>query len=177
MSHDSSVFSTHISTDHTPPADRTVSIDCTTARFLDLRKVAGLQRRAFPARLAYGLGTLLVLWALPSVRFIIASDGDEIVGCAIGDQSGGHSRVVNICVDPVRQGGGIGTDLLRRLDEELPVGNLVLMVQEENEAAKALYLKEGFEQMSVSHGYYGKGRNGIWMEKIRTASPSQKNRV
>ena len=43
-------------------------------RLHDLRDVARLQRRAFKPKLAYGMGTLLLLWALPSVRFEVARE-------------------------------------------------------------------------------------------------------
>jgi ribosomal-protein-alanine N-acetyltransferase len=146
-------------------------------RLSELGAVARLQRRAFVPPLAYGRATLLLLWALPHVRFLVAREGGAIVGCAIGDRSGGQSRVINICVDPEARRRGIGTILLRALESELPTGDVVLMVEQKNAAAEALYRREGYLPVGVSRGYYGRGRDGIWMQKHRTADAPPKIRV
>lgn len=146
---------------------RSGALEIGGVRFLELRAVAALQKRAFKPRLAYGYTTLLLLWGLPYVRFLVARQHGEIVGCAIGDRNGGQSRVINICVDPAYQRRGIGAQLLRALDAALPVGDLVLMVEAENATAKALYHREGFMETGVSKNYYGRGLDGIWMQKYR----------
>jgi ribosomal-protein-alanine N-acetyltransferase len=136
----------------------------------DIRKVAKLQRRAFRPPLAYGLTTILLLWALPKVEIVVARDGERIIGCAIGDCTGGQSRVISLCVDPTARRQGIGRRLLRAVEARLPVGDVVLMVEEGNEAAKTLYREEGYGPVGVSQSYYGPGRNGIWMQKPRGGS-------
>jgi ribosomal-protein-alanine N-acetyltransferase len=136
-------------------------------RFSDLRSVAALQKRAFKPRLAYGYSTLLLLWLLPHVRFLVARENGAIVGCAIGDRNGGQSRVVNICVDPSAQRRGIATELLRRLEAALPHGDVVLMAEVENAAARSLYKKEGYKEVGISRNYYGRGKDGVWMQKVR----------
>jgi [ribosomal protein S18]-alanine N-acetyltransferase len=149
----------------------------TPVRLRDLRKVARLQRRAFRPPLAYGLMTLLVLWVLPHVRFLVARDGERIVGCAIGDRQGGQARVINLCVDPTARRQGIGSLLLRELEIALGPGNIVLMVEEGNAAAQALYRKEGYKPVGTSRDYYGRGQDGIWMQKQRTPAVTPKIRV
>jgi [ribosomal protein S18]-alanine N-acetyltransferase len=143
----------------------------------DLHKVASLQKRAFRPPIAYGVMTLLLLWALPKVQFIIARREGRIVGCAIGDTQGGQSRVVSICVDPNMRRQGIAARLLRELETRLPTGDVVLMVENENSAAEALYRREGYLPVGVSRDYYGRGRDGIWMQKHRTPNPPPKIRV
>jgi ribosomal-protein-alanine N-acetyltransferase len=143
----------------------------------DLLQVAALQRRAFRPPLAYGLTTLVVLWALPKVQFIVARCDGRIVACAIGDKQGGQSRVINICVDPAYRRRGIAARLLHELEATLPVGDVVLMVEEGNEGAKALYRREGYLPVGVSRDYYGRGRDGIWMQKHRTPNPPPKVRI
>lgn len=144
------------------------SISITTFRLRDLLAVRNLQRRAFPARLAYGMPTLTLLWMLPGVQFLVARRGARLVGCAIGDRSGDLSRVVNIAVDPEARRLGIGEQLLHALELELPDGDMILMVQEENLPAQALYEKTGFRNIGVARNYYGKDQHGIWMRKTRT---------
>jgi ribosomal protein S18 acetylase RimI-like enzyme len=146
-------------------------------RFSELREVAGLQRRAFRPPLAYGLTTLLVLWLLPHVKFIVARDRTQIVGCAIGDRHGGQSRVINICVDPYERNKGIGGRLLRALEAALPIGDVLLMVEADNDSAKSLYRREGYTEVGISRSYYGRGKDGLWMQKHRTVNSPRKIRV
>jgi ribosomal-protein-alanine N-acetyltransferase len=156
---------------------RTEGVQIGGVRFFELRDVAALQKRAFKPRLAYGFATLLLLWSLPYVKFLVAREGNRVVGCAIGDRNGGQARVINICVDPAFQRRGIGARLLRALDAAIPLGDIVLMVEAENDTAKALYRREGFKEVGLSRNYYGRGLNGIWMQKVRVTPTSAKIRV
>lgn len=149
-------------------------IEIARARFGDLRRAARVQKRSFPYRLAYSYPTLLLLRFLPSARFVVAREGDAILGMAIGDQTGGQSRVVNLCVDPDARRRGVGSRLLRKLEEELPTGDIMLMAQIENDAARQLYKKEGYQEIGVSRNYYGRGKDGVWMQKVRTNAASPK---
>ena len=156
---------------------KTAPITIAPVSFRDLRRVSTIQKRAFRPPLAYGLTTLLVLWALPHVRFLVARKEGKIVGCAIGDRQGEQSRVINICVDPDARRQSIGSLLLRELEAGLPVGDVVLMVEDGNTAAQALYRQEGYVSVGVSRDYYGRGRDGTWMQKHRTPNPPPKIRV
>jgi ribosomal protein S18 acetylase RimI-like enzyme len=135
----------------------------------DLFAVAGVQRRAFPPRFAYTLSTLTILWALPWVRLLIARRDGEIVGCVVGDRVLEGNRIVNLAVDPAAQRQGIGTALLYAAEEVLPSGDMTLMVQTGNVAARALYRRVGYEEESVHPHYYGSGSPGIKMRKARGA--------
>jgi ribosomal protein S18 acetylase RimI-like enzyme len=156
---------------------RSEGVEIAGVRFIELREVAGLQKRAFKPRLAYGYATLLLLWSLPYARFFVARENGRIVGCAIGDRNGGQARVINICVDPAAQRRGIGARLLRSLDAAIPLGDMVLMVEAENESAKALYRREGFKEVGVSRNYYGRNLDGIWMQKTRDATSPARIRI
>ncbi len=147
-------------------------VSLTEFRVFEARKVAHLQRRAFRPPLAYGVTTILLLWALPKVEIVVARDGERIVGCAIGDCTDGQSRVISICVDPTARRHGIGRRLLRVLENQLTVGDVVLMVEDANDVAKELYRQEGYASVGVSQNYYGSGHNGIWMQKSRGGNRS-----
>ncbi|MCC6944834.1 MAG: GNAT family N-acetyltransferase [Thermomicrobiales bacterium] len=143
-------------------------IEIAPVRFGDLRTVASLQKRSFSPRLAYSYPTLLFLHLMPGVRFLVARTGDSIAGVAIGDRNRHESRVVNICTDPSSRRQGIATRLLRQLENELPTGDIILMAELENVAARALYTKEGYAELGIIRNYYGRGKDGIWMQKTRT---------
>jgi [ribosomal protein S18]-alanine N-acetyltransferase len=137
------------------------------ARLRDLPALARLQRRAFPPRLAYTLPTLVLLWALPWVCLLVARRNGAIAGCVIGDRVIEGARVVNLAVDPDARRHGVGTALLQAIERALPAGDMTLMVQEENVAARALYRRAGYIEESESPNYYGPGRAGIRMRKAR----------
>ncbi len=149
------------------------------ARFRDLRAVARVQARSFRPRLAYGFGTLVLLWALPHVRFLVARAAfttefasslpasPTVVGSIIGDRARREVRVINLAVDPAARRRGVGSKLLTALEAAFPEGDLVLMVEEENTAARALYVQAGYRQVGVAQNYYGRGRGGLWMQKRR----------
>ncbi|MBX3068913.1 MAG: GNAT family N-acetyltransferase [Thermomicrobiales bacterium] len=143
-------------------------IEIAPVRFGDLRSAAALQKRSFAPRLAYSYLTLLFLHLMPGVRFLVARTGDSIAGIAIGDRNKHQSRVVNICTDPSARRQGIATRLLRQLENELPTGDIVLMAELDNAAARALYTKEGYAELGIIRNYYGRGKDGIWMQKTRT---------
>ena len=146
-----------------PPADVAIA----HARLRDLPAIARVQRRAFPPRLAYTLGTLLVLWALPWVRLLAARREGAIVGCIIGDRAPDGARVINLAVDPAAQRGGIGGALLLAVERALPYGDMTLMVQSGNRAARSLYRRVGYEDEADLPDYYGPGRPGVRMRKRR----------
>ncbi|MCC6792579.1 MAG: hypothetical protein IT336_12890, partial [Thermomicrobiales bacterium] len=55
--------------------------------------------------------------------------------------------------------------------------DVVLMVEDGNAGAQALYRREGYVSVGVSRDYYGRGRDGIWMQKHRTKNAPQKIRI
>ena len=139
------------------------------AGWRDLLAVARVQRRAFRPRFAYNLSTLTILWALPWVRLLIARRDGKIVGCVIADRVLEGNRIVNLAVDPAAQRQGIGTTLLAAAERALPAGDMTLMVQSGNAAARALYRRVGYAEESVHPPYAVAGNPGIKMRKRRGA--------
>ena len=139
-------------------------------RWSELPAVARLQQRAFRPGLAYRFATLVLLRLWPSARFLVARRGGVVIGCAIGDRHDGEPRVVNLAVDPTVRRQGIGSALLRTLEEALPRGDVILMVEADNVAARALYVASGYDSAGDAPNYYGRGRHGVWMRKRRTPS-------
>lgn len=147
------------------PADVRVVVE--HAAWRDLPALARLQRRAFPPRLAYTLPTLVMLRLIPWVRTLLVRRGDQIAGCVIGDRVLEGGRVVNLAVDPTFQRKGIGRALLGAIERELDTPVMMLMVQQENAAARQLYRSAGYVDEVELPNYYGAGRVGIRMRKTR----------
>lgn len=156
-----------VSVQPNPQPARRQSLTFGEARLRDLPALARLQRRAFPSRLAYSLPTLVLLWALPWVRLLVARRGDAIEGSIIGDRTPTGGRVINLAVDPDARRQGVGSALLYEIERALPHGDMTLMVQAENSAARALYRRVGYADEGELANYYGPGRTGVWMRKRR----------
>jgi [ribosomal protein S18]-alanine N-acetyltransferase len=156
---------------------RTSAIVIENARFRDLRAVAEIQKQSFRPELAYRFAVLLTLWILPFVTFLVArrSTTGEVVGCMIGDRTRDEVRIMNIAVHPDARREGVGTALLHAIADRLPTGNLVLMVEEPNRGAQALYEAQGFTRSGYQRNYYGPNRHGIEMTLRRGRQPATRN--
>ena len=152
-----------------------IAID--NARLRDLRAVAEIQRQSFRPELAYRFTVLLTLRLLPFVTFLVArrEGTGEVVGCMIGDRYRGGVRIMNVAVHPDARRQGIGRLLLRAISDRLPEGDLMLMVEEQNRGAQALYEAEGFTRSGYQRNYYGANRHGIEMTLRRGAEPTARN--
>ena len=152
--------------------DRSAPVAVEPASWRDLRAVARLQRASFRPGLAYGMGALVFLRAMPGVRFLVARQpGGDVAGCLIADRHLGDLRVVNIAVDPAVRRQGIATMLLRAADAGNPGGDIILMAEAHNAGAQALYEREGYVRSGTAKDYYGRGQHGIRMRKVRPGSP------
>jgi ribosomal-protein-alanine N-acetyltransferase len=154
-------------------AGGTPEITIEPARWSDIGAVVDIQRSSFRPGLAYGRFALTTLKLTPGVRFLVARTPDRAVaGCIIGDIHRGDARVMNIAVHPDARRQGIGTRLLLALEAAFPHGDVVLMAEEPNRGAQALYAQVGFERTSRAPNYYGRGHHGIWMRKRRSSNPT-----
>jgi ribosomal-protein-alanine N-acetyltransferase len=148
------------------------------AAWRDLRAVARVQRSSFRPGLAYGLGALALLRALPGVVFLVARlPGLPVAGCVIGDRYRGNLRIINLAVAPDARRQGVGSALLRASEAAVPMGDVVLIAEEGNTGAQALYLREGYVRSGFARNYYGSGRHGVWMKKTRAGEAGQTIRV
>lgn len=140
----------------------------TWAGLADLPALARLQRRAFTNHQGYGLITLGLLWAAPRVLLLVARADDTPAGMIIADERRGrtaHGRILNLCVDPGFRRLGIGRDLMRAAEALLPAGRIVLMVDQHNDPAIALYTSLGYRDVGLKPDYYGRGRHALVMQK------------
>lgn len=89
--------------------------------------------------------------------YLVARDGDDIVGYAGVSVSDGEAWVQNLAVRADRQRQGIGATLLEALLVEADrrgARAVLLEVAVDNQAAQRLYDRYGFEAVGVRRGYY-----------------------
>ena len=97
--------------------------------------------------------------------FIVAVEGDKIIGYAVVDKWPDQEHLVSIAVIPESRKKGIGQTLLRVLIEKMRPGSMRLEVRRSNTSALDLYRKNGFVQIGIAQGYYADGEDAIQMEK------------
>lgn len=92
-----------------------------------------------------------------------AEEGSRLAGYGILSVAVGESHLLNLAVDPARQGRGLGRLLLdhmlqsaRRWGAEC----MFLEVRPSNARARDLYARAGFSEFGRRRGYYPAGRDG-----------------
>ncbi len=99
--------------------------------------------------------------------FLVAVEDGDVVGYVVGELreimfSGVSHRykmghILNIAVDIKRRRIGVGTQLLREMENRFRVRNankITLEVRESNNAARSFYKKRGYEDIGRVKGYY-----------------------
>ena len=107
----------------------------------------------------------------PVNKIIVAADGDFVVGFIDFLITFNSATIMQIAVTKDYRGKGIATQLLKEMEILFPkniddiVETVTLEVRESNEAAKNLYLKNGYKIVVVKNHYYKNGENAIYMLK------------
>ncbi|CAB4947552.1 MAG: ribosomal-protein-alanine N-acetyltransferase [Actinobacteria bacterium] len=104
--------------------------------------------------------------AQPTRRYVVAVDGERIVGYAGAFLLAPDSDVQTIAVSSLDQGRGIGATLLRSLMDEASAAGcrqMLLEVRSDNPTAIAMYKRFGFERISLRRDYYERGIDAVIM--------------
>jgi [ribosomal protein S18]-alanine N-acetyltransferase len=129
----------------------------------DLADVARIQLASFRRDLAYKRWMLAFFWIVPGITFLITREDETVTGCIISDNDRGRVRIMNIAVHPEYRNRGIGKLLMHSVMAQKPDSSVVLMVEEINTAAQAMYTDLGFARTGYHPNYYGTGHTGIEM--------------
>ncbi len=144
----------------------------------DLAAAVDLEKACF-ASYSLNKRRLQYLQGRSSAVFLVAEDGGALAGECIGlirqHKSYRSGRIYSLAVAPEKRGRKLGQALLRAMIAELcsrGVKRIYLEVEEHNEAAIALYEKNGFRHIGVLPGYYGAEMSGRHMMCEIPAVPS-----
>lgn len=146
-------------------------------RWWDIEPVLELERELFPedawsrgmfwSELAHARGPEATR------RYVIAQEGDRIVGYAGLAASGGQGDIQTIAVSRDHWGTGLGsrllTDLLRAATA-FECSEVMLECRIDNVRAQKLYERFGFETIGVRRGYYQPGNVDALV--LRLSDPS-----
>ena len=129
-------------------------------RQADIEAVVAIEQRAYPFPWTAGIFRDCLraghhCWVLEA--------GAEIIGYGVLSAAAGEAHILNVCIDPDRQGAGLGRRLLRRLVDLArwhQAEQVFLEVRPSNPKAIALYRSEGFNEIGTRPNYYpaAKGR-------------------
>ena len=120
-----------------------------------MAQVAELEKLCFAdpwseKSIASELGNIWSYW-------VVALDGERVVGYIGSQSSADESDVMNVAVHPDYRRRGIAESLIEVLIRELKNRGshaLMLEVRDSNEPAIALYEKLGFQQVGLRKNYY-----------------------
>jgi ribosomal-protein-alanine N-acetyltransferase len=100
--------------------------------------------------------------------------GSELSGYVIFNWGAGESHLLNLCVHPQQQGGGLGRLLLEHAISKvtaLGCEAMILEVRPSNPAAGAMYTRRGFVQVGRRPRYYraSEGREDALVMRLELA--------
>ena len=107
----------------------------------------------------------------PVNKIIVAEDEGKIIGFIDFLITFNSSTIMQIAVTKSYRQNGVATQLLSEMEKSFPkniddlVETITLEVRESNEAAKNLYLKNGYRIVVIKNHYYKDGENAIYMLK------------
>ncbi len=135
----------------------------------DFERLFEIDHAAFSADLAYSRSELRFYLRSPRCRTLVAleeGEEDEIVGFAIGcPERAGFGHLVTLDVPPEPSAPGIGSRLLRAVEERLAaLGSraFVLETPADEDGARRFYEKHGYGVVRRVERYYN-GRRDAWM--------------
>lgn len=134
-------------------------------RVSDVDAVRAIDARCYPS--PWYKNAYLTELSNRSASYIVAREGENIVGYAGQWIIMDEAHITTLAVDPSRQGRKIGERLLLALIDEALYQNashITLEVRESNRIAQSLYRKYGFEATALRKNYYtDTGENAVVM--------------
>lgn len=133
----------------------------------DLKQVYVIEKKCF-GKLAYPESLINWFYHLHLETFFVAEADGKVVGYAIGAVIDRRGHIISIAVEPTQQRKGIGTKLLRTLEEALErkgVSKFRLEVRVDNEVAQKFYERQRFRKVSFIERYYQDGSGAFVFEK------------
>lgn len=142
----------------------------------DVAAVAALERECL-GRDAWSEGLVRegLSGTLPTVRYLVAEVGGEVVGHAVASYAGDVVELQRIAVRREHRRSGVAAALLARVAAHAaPEDRVLLEVREDNAGARAFYDRAGFAELARRERYYADGAAALVLEasasSLRTAS-------
>ncbi len=151
------------------------AVDVRPMRWPDIEPVHRLESELFTVD-PWSIEQFWSELARPTRAYVVAVDGERIIGYAGAFLLAPDSDVQTIAVSPRDQGRGVGAVLLTWLIEQAVARDcrqMLLEVRSDNVPAIAMYERFGFERISVRRDYYERGIDAVIM-RLRPITGSAK---
>jgi ribosomal protein S18 acetylase RimI-like enzyme len=142
----------------------------------DFESLHAIDQACYPRGIAYSRSTLREFLSLPGAECLVARAGQAphatMTGFIIGESGGTEGRIITIDVLEEYRRGGVGTALLRAMEQRLAARGarrIELETATSNAAGVAFWEHHGYRKTGVLHGYY-LGRLDAW--KMRKTLPA-----
>jgi len=148
------------------------------ARASDLLAVAAIEGASFSDPWTVGMFTSH-LSSGAGGQFLVAERLGGVVGFALAQTVMDEAELLNIAVDPVARGAGVGTDLLNAMMVRCMNAGSVTMwleVRASNASARRLYERRGFVSAGLRRRYYQSPREDAIVLRAELGS-SQRNEL
>ena len=130
----------------------------------DIPRLVRLEREIYPDDAWSAASWWGELATRPRREYLLVEDEHDVVGYAGLDHAGEVSDVMTIAVSPQSRGCGLGRRLLDELIRRSAAAGaqrMLLEVRADNDAARALYARAGFELLQTRRGYYPGGVDAL----------------
>ncbi len=109
-----------------------------------------------------------ILGDLPTITYLVAEVGGEVVGHAVTSSAGDIAELQRIAVSPAHRRHGIAASLLAGVVDaarRTVADRLLLEVREDNRGALAFYAGQGFVEIDRRPRYYSDGTTAVVMRR------------
>jgi len=131
--------------------------------------LAAIHHEAFPPGQRWGADAMVLQLELPGVFVLYDARGAMVMARIAADEA----EILTLAVRPAQRRQGLARALLEeaaRLCAAHGATTLFLEVATRNQAARALYAAQGFEEVGRRRGYYADGDDALTLR--RTLSPA-----
>ena len=127
----------------------------------DFETLYAIDQVCYPRGIAYSRRTLKWFLAIKGAECLVAQaeqePGSPIVGFIIAEAAGPEGHIITLDVVAEHRRAGVGTSLLREMEQRLAAGGVRTVLLEtaiSNEAAVAFWQRQGYRSVGVVRGYY-----------------------
>jgi len=134
----------------------------------DFEQLWALDQQCFSADVAYSREELAYYLAGKTSICLVASEKNQMLGFILGDHHRGLGHIVTLDVAPTSRRSGLGSTLIRSLEERFASENctsVFLEVAVNNPAALAFYKAHCYSVLKTLRRYYPGGLDGLLMGK------------
>lgn len=123
----------------------------------DFARLHKLDQECFPPGISYSKWSLHYYLSLPGADCMVAEDGKQIAGFILAEENPPLGHIVTLDVAERYRRGGVGTMLLREMEQHFAfqgVQSVLLETSVENKSGIAFWERHGYRTEAVVKKYY-----------------------